>query len=84
MLLPHLRIMVSSGLKIVNTLCLISEHLQDTLLTKLLGLFIEVNKSQFFQRVEILILDCNSLSLQHFEKFEVNPTPESIYMEEEC
>ena len=33
----------------------ISEHLQYALLTKLLGQFIEIDKSQFFQRLENLI-----------------------------
>ena len=32
-----------------------SEHLQDPLLTKLLGQFTEVHKSAFFQRLENLI-----------------------------
>ena len=38
-------------------LCQIIRHLQDAsaLLTKLLGQFIEANKSQFFQRLENLI-----------------------------
>ena len=36
-------------------LCQISQHLQDARLTKLLGQFIEINKNQFFQRLENLI-----------------------------
>ena len=36
-------------------LCQISEHLQDALLTKLLGQFIEVHKSQCLQILENLI-----------------------------
>ena len=36
-------------------LCQISQHLQDALLTKVLGQFTEVHKSQFFQRLENLI-----------------------------
>ena len=56
-------------------LCQISEHFQYTLLTKLLGQFIEVQKSQFFQRLEILKWECISLFFQqHFEKLEVNLT----------
>ena len=35
-----------------------SEHLQDTLLTKLLGQFIESHNTQFFQRPANLTLDC--------------------------
>ena len=35
--------------------CQISENLKYTLLTKLLGQFIEVHKNQFFQRLEKLI-----------------------------
>ena len=56
-------------------LCQISEHFQYALLTKLIGQFIEVQKSQFFQKLEILIWDCISLFFQqHFEKLEVNLT----------
>ena len=48
--------------------CQISEHLQYSLLTKLLGQFTEVHKSQFFQRLETLIRVCIALFfLEHFE-----------------
>ena len=40
----------------------INEHLQDALLTKLLGQFIEVHKTQFFQRLEYLVWN----SIAHF------------------
>ena len=36
-------------------LCQINKHLQDALLTKLLDQFIEVHKSQFFQRLKNVI-----------------------------
>ena len=39
-----------------QSMCHISEHLQDTLFTKLLSQFIEVHNSQFFQGPEILLL----------------------------
>ena len=53
----------------------ISEHLQYALSTTLLGQFIEVQKSLFFQRLENLVWDSISLFfLQHFEKFIVNLT----------
>ena len=65
-------------------LCRISEHLQDELLTKLLGPFMELHKSNFFSKTRKfdLRLYC-SLFLQHFEKLGVNLSTESIYMEEE-
>ena len=51
--------------------------MQDALLTKLQGHFIEVHKSEVFQRLELL-----SFFLYHFEKFGLNLTPQSIFMEE--
>ena len=57
-------------------LCQINKHLQDALLTKLLGQFIEVHKSQkTFSRTRKcdLRLYC-SLFLQHFAKLGVNLT----------
>ena len=61
-----------------------SKHLQDTLLTKLLGQFIELHNNHFFQKEEHLTWDCIVLFfLQHFEKLQVNIIPESIYMEKE-
>ena len=58
--------------------------MQDVVLTKLLGQFTEVNKSQIFQRLENLIGDSIVLFLQHFQKLRVNLTPYSIYMGKEC
>ena len=50
-------------------MCQISAHLQDAQLTKLLGQFIEVHKSQFFSMTgkfdETVLL---SFFIQHFEK----------------
>ena len=68
------------------TLCQSSEHLQDKLLTKLLGQFIEPHNNHFLKRLENLTANCIVLfiSMQHFEKLEANLTPESIYMKEEC
>ena len=66
-------------------MCQSSERLQDTLLIKLLGQFIELYKTQVFRRLENLIWDCIViLFLQYFEKLAANLTPESIYIEEEC
>ena len=47
-----------------------SRHLQDTLLTKLLGQFIELHNTQFFKTLENFTSDCIVifLSTQHFEK----------------
>ena len=54
-------------------LCQISKHLQDVLLTKLLGQFIEVHENQFFQRLKNLIWDSITIFfLQHFEKLGLN------------
>ena len=53
--------MGGSGLKFFKTLCQVSAHLRDARLTRLLGQFIEVHKSQFFQILEILIRDCIAL-----------------------
>ena len=62
-------------------LCQISEHLQYALLTKLLGQFIEIDKSQFFQRLENLIWDCIILFfLQHLQILGLNLSPLSIYI----
>ena len=59
----------------------ISEHSQYALLTKLLGQFTEVDKSQFFQRLENLIWDCIVLFfLQHLQKLGFNFIPLSIYI----
>ena len=59
----------------------ISEHLQYALLTKLLGQFIEIDKSQFFQRLENLIWDCIVLFfLQHLQILGLNLSPLSIYI----
>ena len=57
-------------------LCQISEHLQYAFLNKLLGHFIEVQKSKCFQRLGNLKSDCIVLFfLQDFEKLGVNLTP---------
>ena len=68
------------------TLCQSSEHLQDTLLTKLLRQFIELRNAQFLKRLENLTRDCIVFfsSMQHFEKLEINLTPKSSYMKEDC
>ena len=58
--------------------------MQDVVLTKLLGQFTEVNKSQIFQRLENLIGDSIVLFLQHFQKLRVNLTAYSIYKGKEC
>ena len=67
----------------------INEHLQDALLTKLPGQFIELHKSQFFPRLENLIWD----SIAHFSysilrNWELTSPLKAFiicyYMEEEC
>ena len=62
------------------TLCQISEHLQDSPLTKLIGQFIELHKNY---RKFVLRQYCSLSFLQHFQELRVTLTPESIYMEEE-
>ena len=62
------------------TLCQISEHLQDSQLTKLIGQFIELHKNY---RKFVLRQYCSLSFLQHFQELRVTLTPESIYMEEE-
>ena len=60
--------------------------MQDTLLTKLLRQFIELQKTQFFKTLENLRLETVLffLSVPRFEKLRDNLTPESIYMKKEC
>ena len=68
------------------TLCQSSEHLQDTLLTKLPGQFIELRNAQLFKRLESLTRDWIVFfsSMQHFEKLGINLTAKSTYMKEDC
>ena len=49
---PRFEFKVAFFRKIVNilTLCQIGEHLQDTLFAKLLGQFVELHNTQFFQK----------------------------------
>ena len=60
--------------------------MQDTLLNKLLGQFIERHNTPFFKRVENFTWDCIVLFLytQYFGKLEINFTTVSIYMKGEC
>ena len=62
------------------TLCQISEHLQDSQLTKFLGQFIELHKN--YRKFDLRQY-CSLSFLQHFQELRVTLTPESIYMEEE-
>ena len=55
-----------------------SEDLKDTLLTKLLGKFIELHNAEFFQRQEKLTRGCIALFLPTTSRETgVNPTSES-------
>ena len=60
--------------------------MQDTLLNKLLGQFIERHNTPFFKRVENFTWDCIVLFLytQYFGKLGINFTTVSIYMKGEC
>ena len=59
-----------------------SEDLKDTLLTKLLGKFIELHNAEFFQRQEKLSRGCIALFLPTTSRETgVNPTPESTEIE---